>query len=94
MAENFKLLALKKVKLEDADEAAVRGYKGEIDLLQKLRNVDRVVRLYDWEMDEQRQVLSLVCLALSIVSACPNIWGAALIFFLFRRHLAGKADIC
>ncbi len=61
MAENFKLLALKRVKLEDADEAAVRGYKGEIDLLQKLKNVDRVVRLYDWEMDEQRQVLSLVC---------------------------------
>jgi serine/threonine-protein kinase TTK/MPS1 len=60
MAENFKLLALKRVKLEDADEAAVRGYKGEIDLLQKLKNVDRVVRLYDWEVDEQRQVLSVV----------------------------------
>lgn len=62
MAENFKLLALKRVKLEDADEAAVRGFKGEIDLLQKLKNVDRVVRLYDWEVDEQRQVLSVVCL--------------------------------
>lgn len=60
MAENFKLLALKRVKLEDADEAAVRGYKGEIDLLQKLKNVERVVRLYDWEVDEQRQVLSVV----------------------------------
>ena len=60
MAENFKLLALKRVKLEDADEAAVRGFKGEIDLLQKLKNVDRVVRLYDWEVDEQRQVLSVV----------------------------------
>ncbi|KAF2132576.1 kinase-like protein [Dothidotthia symphoricarpi CBS 119687] len=60
MAENFKLLALKRVKLEDADEAAVRGYKGEIDLLQKLKDVDRVVRLYDWEVDEQRQVLSVL----------------------------------
>ncbi|KAJ4341126.1 hypothetical protein N0V95_007319 [Ascochyta clinopodiicola] len=60
MAENFKLLALKRVKLEDADEAAVRGYKGEIDLLQKLKNVERVVRLYDWEVDEQRQVLSVL----------------------------------
>lgn len=60
MAENFKLLALKRVKLEDADEAAVRGYKGEIDLLQKLKNVERVVRLYDWEVDEQRQILSVV----------------------------------
>lgn len=61
MAENFKTLALKRVKLEDADEAAVRGFKGEIDLLQKLKSVDRVVRLYDWEVDEQRQVLSVVC---------------------------------
>ncbi|EMD63246.1 hypothetical protein COCSADRAFT_93045 [Bipolaris sorokiniana ND90Pr] len=60
MAENFKTLALKRVKLEDADEAAVRGFKGEIDLLQKLKNVDRVVRLYDWEVDEQRQVLSVL----------------------------------
>ncbi|CAN9341010.1 unnamed protein product [Alternaria alternata] len=60
MAENFKLLALKRVKLEDADEATVRGFKGEIDLLQKLKNVDRVVRLYDWEVDEQRQVLSVL----------------------------------
>jgi serine/threonine-protein kinase TTK/MPS1 len=66
MAENFKLLALKRVKLEDADEAAVRGYKGEIDLLQKLKNVDRVVRLYDWEVDEQRGVLSVVCCICSL----------------------------
>lgn len=72
MAENFKLLALKRVKLEDADEAAVRGYKGEIDLLQKLKNVDRVVRLYDWEVDEQRQVLSVVCtIYMGSVSCVP-----------------------
>lgn len=61
MAENFKLLALKRVKLEDADEAAVRGFKGEIDLLNKLQNVERVVRLYDWEVNEARQILSVVC---------------------------------
>jgi serine/threonine-protein kinase TTK/MPS1 len=62
MAENHKLLALKKVRLEDADEAAVRGFKGEIDLLNKLKNVERVVRLYDWEVDEAKQILSVVCL--------------------------------
>lgn len=61
MAENFKQLALKRVKLEDQDESAVRGYKGEIDLLRKLGNVERVVQLYDWEVDEQRQILSVVC---------------------------------
>ena len=60
MAENFKQLALKRVKLEDQDESAVRGYKGEIDLLRKLSNVERVVSLYDWEVDETRQILSVV----------------------------------
>ncbi|KAF2186824.1 kinase-like protein [Zopfia rhizophila CBS 207.26] len=60
MAENFRLFALKRVKLEDADECAVRGYKGEIDLLRKLNDVERVVRLYDWEVDESRQILSVL----------------------------------
>ncbi|KAF1975754.1 kinase-like protein [Bimuria novae-zelandiae CBS 107.79] len=60
MAENYKLLALKRVKLDDADEAAVRGYKGEIDLLGKLKNVERVVRLYDYEVDNERQILHVL----------------------------------
>ena len=62
MAENQRMFALKKVKLEDCDEMAVRGYKGEIELLQRLSNVDRVVRLLDWELDEEKQSLSVVSL--------------------------------
>ncbi|KAF2766226.1 kinase-like protein [Teratosphaeria nubilosa] len=57
MAENYKMFALKRVKLEDCDESAVRGYKGEIDLLQSLKDVDRVVRLIEWELNEQKQEL-------------------------------------
>ncbi|KAK5223323.1 hypothetical protein LTR16_012785, partial [Cryomyces antarcticus] len=38
MAENYKIFALKKVHLTDCDESAVRGYKGEIDLLKRLEN--------------------------------------------------------
>lgn len=60
MAENFKVFALKRVTLEDQDEAAVRGYKGEIDLLKQLENVERVVRLFDWELNEERQTLSVL----------------------------------
>ncbi|KAI9657792.1 MAG: Dual-specificity kinase, spindle pole body (SPB) duplication and spindle checkpoint function [Bathelium mastoideum] len=60
MAENQRMFALKKVKLEDCDEMAVRGYKGEIELLQRLSNVDRVVRLLDWELDEGKQSLSVL----------------------------------
>ena len=60
MAENYKVFALKRVTLEDQDELAVRGYKGEIDLLKKLENVDRVVRLFDWELNTDRQTLSVL----------------------------------
>ena len=60
MAENYKVFALKRVALEDQDEAAIRGYKGEIDLLKRLENVERVVRLFDWELNDERQTLSVL----------------------------------
>lgn len=61
MAENSTFYALKRVSLDDADESAVRGFKGEIDLLKKLAGVDRVIRLLDWELNEEKQILSVVC---------------------------------
>lgn len=60
MAENFKVFALKRVTLEDQDETAIRGFKGEIDLLKRLENVDRVVRLFDYEINEEKQTLSVL----------------------------------
>jgi len=59
-AENGKMFALKRVSLENADETTVRGYKGEINLLQKLAAVDRVIQLFDWELNEEKHMLSLV----------------------------------
>ena len=60
MAENYKIFALKRVTLEDQDELAIRGYKGEIDLLRQLENVDRVVRLFDFEINEEKHTLSVL----------------------------------
>ena len=60
MAENSNLFALKKVALEDCDEATIRGYKGEIDLLKRLESVERVVTLYDYEVNDEKQTLSVV----------------------------------
>lgn len=60
MAENSKFFALKRVNLDDADEMAVRGFKGEIDLLRKLEDVERVIRLYDYELNEDKGTLSVV----------------------------------
>ena len=60
MAENYKLFALKRVTLQDVDENAKRGYRGEIELLRRLKDVDRVVRLFDWEVNDERQTLSVL----------------------------------
>ncbi|KAK6335976.1 Dual-specificity kinase, spindle pole body (SPB) duplication and spindle checkpoint function [Orbilia blumenaviensis] len=60
MAENYKMLAMKKVVLEKQDEATIRGFKGEIDLLRKLQDVDRVVRLYDYEINDERSTLTVL----------------------------------
>ena len=59
--DNGEMLAMKRVSTENADEAQVKGYKGEIDLLQKLSGCERVINLLDYEMNEERQLLSLVC---------------------------------
>ncbi|KAK6584774.1 hypothetical protein PZA11_002998 [Diplocarpon coronariae] len=60
MAENSKFFALKRVSLEDADESAIRGFKGEIDLLKKLEGVERVIRLYDFELNEEKSTLTVL----------------------------------
>ncbi|KAJ4165610.1 hypothetical protein LMH87_007234 [Akanthomyces muscarius] len=60
MAENGTMMALKRVSLENADESTINGYLGEIDLLKKLTGVDRVVNLFDSEMNQEKQMLSLV----------------------------------
>lgn len=60
MAENYKIFALKRVNLEDVDPVTLAGYKGEIDLLKKLENLDRVVRLFDWELNSDKHTLSVL----------------------------------
>ncbi|KAL9621025.1 MAG: hypothetical protein Q9160_004543 [Pyrenula sp. 1 TL-2023] len=60
MAENFKIFALKRVNLESADPLSIAGFKGEIDLLRRLENVDRVVRLFDYEVNDAKQMLSVL----------------------------------
>ena len=60
MAENSRMFALKKVALEGLDESTIKGYKGEIDLLKRLEHVDRVVTLYDYEVNDEKKTLSVV----------------------------------
>ena len=61
IADDSRTFALKKVSLRDVDEIGVRGFKREIELLTKLGEVDRVVRLIDWELNDSAGYLNLVC---------------------------------
>ncbi|KAF8540878.1 kinase-like domain-containing protein [Trichophaea hybrida] len=61
MAENHKMFAMKKVTFHDGDgEAAILGYKGEIDLLKKLSGEERVIRLYDFELNDEKKTLTML----------------------------------
>lgn len=60
MAESQKMFALKRVSLDEADEAAMMGYKGEIELLRKLKDVDRVITLYDFEINDAKGFLYIL----------------------------------
>ncbi|KAK9465158.1 kinase-like domain-containing protein [Lipomyces arxii] len=50
LANTTKIYAMKKVTFDEVDEAVVRGFKGEIELLRKLSNEDRVVKLVDFQI--------------------------------------------
>lgn len=60
MAENYKIFALKRVSLEDLDPLTLAGYKGEIELLRKLGDLDRVVRLFDFELNHEKKLLGIL----------------------------------
>lgn len=50
-AGNGKVYAIKRVSCDDdIDLTVLKGFKGEIDLLQRLKSEDRVVKLIDYEM--------------------------------------------
>lgn len=55
------LFAIKKVSFDQFDESCVRGFKGEIDLLNKLRNEPRVVSLFEHATSEGSLYLVMEC---------------------------------
>lgn len=45
--ETNELLAVKKVKLSQADEEIAKGYLNEVQLLESLKNCDVIIKIYD-----------------------------------------------
>lgn len=56
-----KVYAIKKISFDEFDEASIKGFKGEIDLLSKLRDQDRVVRLVDHFLGNGSLLLIMEC---------------------------------
>ncbi|GAV52210.1 hypothetical protein ZYGR_0AG02010 [Zygosaccharomyces rouxii] len=58
---NNKLYALKRVVFDEFDDSSVNGFKGEIELLNKLKDKTRVVKLFDYEMEHGVLYLIMEC---------------------------------
>lgn len=56
-----KVYAIKKISFDEFDEASIKGFKGEIDLLSKLRDQERVVRLIDHSLGQGSLLLIMEC---------------------------------
>lgn len=51
--ETRKVMAIKVVNLEGVDDVALSSYKNEIDMLLRLQWSDKVIRLYDYEVNDR-----------------------------------------
>lgn len=56
-----KVYAIKKIVFDEFDDSSIKGFKGEIDLLIKLRNQERVVRLIDYSLGNGSLLLVMEC---------------------------------
>ena len=69
---NNRLYAIKKVTFDQFDESCVKGFKGEIDLLIRLRNADRVVKLIDHAIGEGSIYLVMECGDIDLAHVLQN----------------------
>lgn len=70
--EHSRLFAIKKVLFDQFDDSCVKGFKGEIDLLLRLKHSDRVVRLIDHAIGEGSIYLIMECGELDLAHVFQN----------------------
>jgi serine/threonine-protein kinase TTK/MPS1 len=56
-----KVYAIKKISFDEFDEVSINGFKGEIELLNKLRDKERVVRMVDYALGQGSLMLVMEC---------------------------------
>jgi serine/threonine-protein kinase TTK/MPS1 len=55
-----RMMALKEVDLREADAAAVRSFRNEIALLERLQGEPNIIVLHNWEHDASAKVLRII----------------------------------
>ncbi|KTW29349.1 hypothetical protein T552_01304 [Pneumocystis carinii B80] len=60
MDQNHKMFALKKVHFDKADKSAIVNFKDEIELLKKLSGHERIIKLYDSEINDTKGYLMMI----------------------------------
>jgi len=55
-----RICAIKYVNLEEADDFIVQSYINEISLLKRLQGNDNIIKLYDWELSQEKSAIILV----------------------------------
>ncbi|XP_071800891.1 dual specificity protein kinase TTK-like isoform X1 [Asterias amurensis] len=63
-----KVLAIKYVTLECADQMTIQGYMNEVTLLQKLRKSANIIHLYDYEITDSHIYLVMECGSIDLAS--------------------------
>ncbi|KAI8808525.1 kinase-like domain-containing protein [Cladochytrium replicatum] len=58
--DHGKIYALKCVDLSDQDATIAEGYLNEVELLARLRNDPRIIRLEDYYLDKEQKMLQMV----------------------------------
>ncbi|KAH3675591.1 hypothetical protein WICMUC_002680 [Wickerhamomyces mucosus] len=60
-SSNNRVYAIKKITFDEFDDSSIIGFKGEIELLNKLRGEDRVVKLIDHSLQQSSLLVVMEC---------------------------------
>ncbi|KAK9372686.1 kinase-like domain-containing protein [Lipomyces chichibuensis] len=86
LASSTKVYAMKKVTFDEVDDAVVKGFKGEIELLRKLSNEERVVRLVDFEIMEGCVNMVMECGEIDLAHVLATRLSSPLDLSFIRYH--------
>ncbi|KAH3682719.1 hypothetical protein WICPIJ_006309 [Wickerhamomyces pijperi] len=81
-----KVYAIKKISLDEFETSSIVGFRGEIDLLKRLREEERVVKLIDESLDQGSLLLVMECGDIDLSQVLQRRMSLKLDFEFIRFH--------